>query len=530
MDALFNCAGILTIGRFDEIPLARQNKIIEVNCQGIVNMTFAAMDALKAARGRVVSMASASAVAGIPMHATYAATKAFVYSMTEAWRSEFASEGVRFADVSVSYVKTNMTDSQSFDEGLFAEKKKFHSTNDVAATVWHAVHNMGVFNEHFYVGNCGLDFRLAWFSRFLGLHVHTSEIAKVAGPRYREMLKIIGADGSPYSLKVRAAFRSMHAPHVWARMWEEGNDWSKFDKLKAKVIPVVVRPDGTYTNDSTPLLQELDAEHAEPGRSIFPSNAGTRFISLLLEDFFDEWMTKVMFEGRFHTPEDAFFGAAWQVWQDPGNCVNPELRDQAPQYFADRQRERRDTVVGCSDWGVMEHTMRETCRIIQESVFAGEAFILGDAPTVADFALYGQMAQWIFDPLPAPICYETPAAVSWVRRIDDLSGFKAPSGSLDVKPGDLPAATQAFLTLCGKTYLPFLLENDRCVANNSDMLEVSILGGKAVHKQRPFKYQQRCLRILREEFAKLSGQDLEDVSALLRRTGCADAFLASPKL
>ena len=104
-----------------------------------------------------------------------------------------------------------------------------------------------------------------------------------------------------------------------------------------------------YANDSTPLLLELQAQHGNTRRSLFPTSAGTRFLCALLEDFADEWLTKVMFEGRFHTLEDAKFGAAWQVLQNPLQAKNIDEALQAIDMFAARQRERR-ALVGCSDW------------------------------------------------------------------------------------------------------------------------------------------------------------------------------------
>lgn len=57
-------------------------------------------------------------------------------------------------------------------------------------------------------------------------------------------------------------------------------------------------------------------------RSALPVAAGDAFLAALLEDFGDEWMTKVMFEGRFHTGDDAKFGAEWQSWQSRGGEVS----------------------------------------------------------------------------------------------------------------------------------------------------------------------------------------------------------------
>ena len=73
-------------------------------------------------------------------------------------------------------------------------------------------------------------------------------------------------------------------------------------------------PDRSYANDSTPLILELDARHPKH-RTVVPASAVLAFIAALLEDFADEWLTKVMFEGRFHTEKDSEFGAAWQMQQ-----------------------------------------------------------------------------------------------------------------------------------------------------------------------------------------------------------------------
>eukprot|EP00512_Aurantiochytrium_limacinum_P004861 CAMPEP_0171498648 /NCGR_PEP_ID=MMETSP0958-20121227/7972_1 /TAXON_ID=87120 /ORGANISM="Aurantiochytrium limacinum, Strain ATCCMYA-1381" /LENGTH=254 /DNA_ID=CAMNT_0012033081 /DNA_START=397 /DNA_END=1158 /DNA_ORIENTATION=- len=136
LDVLFNNAGILTIDEFERIPLERQQKIIDVNCSGVINMTMAALPSLKATRGCIVSMASASSVGGFPFHVTYAASKAFVYSFTEGLRTELAQHGVRVCDVSVLYVNTSMVNSQQYDSWNFLNRDTYISPALVAGTVW----------------------------------------------------------------------------------------------------------------------------------------------------------------------------------------------------------------------------------------------------------------------------------------------------------------------------------------------------------------------------------------------------------
>ena len=132
--------------------------------------------------------------------------------------------------------------------------------------------------------------------------------------------QLVGGDGSPYSCKLRAVLRYRRIPHVWqpqleaadvASPGEIGVNWSKrFPLLRAKVIPVLVRPDGTYTNDSSPIILELDAAHKD--RRLIPRRPGTAFLSALLEDFADEWLTKVR-AARRGAPPHAGLGGMLQT-------------------------------------------------------------------------------------------------------------------------------------------------------------------------------------------------------------------------
>ena len=63
--------------------------------------------------------------------------------------------------------------------------------------------------------------------------------------------KLYGSDGSPYSCNVRAALRFLRVAYEWTPVFQvaahSGELFSKhFQDIKTKVIPVLVRPDGTY--------------------------------------------------------------------------------------------------------------------------------------------------------------------------------------------------------------------------------------------------------------------------------------------
>lgn len=108
IDVLFNNAGVLATGDFEAVSLSRCHQLIDINTRGVVNGCHAALPHLKAARGVVINMASASSFYGTPAFAVYSASKFFVRGLTEALNIEWARWGVYVCDVSPLFVDTPM--------------------------------------------------------------------------------------------------------------------------------------------------------------------------------------------------------------------------------------------------------------------------------------------------------------------------------------------------------------------------------------------------------------------------------------
>ena len=71
--------------------------------------------------------------------------------------------------------------------------------------------------------------------------------------------EVYGALGSPYSMKVRAAMRAKRLVHTWTGMTAEDR-LAIMPNVRAPVIPIIRRPDGSWTNDSTPFLLSTEDE------------------------------------------------------------------------------------------------------------------------------------------------------------------------------------------------------------------------------------------------------------------------------
>ena len=141
MDVLFNCAGILRMGRFDQVPPEDAHLEIAVNVGGVVNGIYASLPLLETTPGSViVNMSSVSAAYGTPEHSVDSATKFAVRGLTEALDIELRARGVRVCDVMPGYVSTPMVHDQTIKSPILGVLGVDLQPEDVARTVWEAVH------------------------------------------------------------------------------------------------------------------------------------------------------------------------------------------------------------------------------------------------------------------------------------------------------------------------------------------------------------------------------------------------------
>ncbi len=324
--------------------------------------------------------------------------------------------------------------------------------------------------------------------------------------------KIYGALGSPYSMKMRAVLRYRRLPHEWhvgaAAMARTAG------KVKAPVIPIVEYPDGSFHNDSTPLIHDLEARH--PGaRSIVPDDPAQGFLAALLEDFADEWLTKAMFGYRWLREIDQVQMSRWLAFDQMGGG-SVAASQAAAEFFRTRQVGRM-AIVGCTEenFPLIEASTRATLAALESHVTT-RFCLFGTRPSLAEFGIYGQISQLGVDPTPeAMMRADYPYSFRWLLHVDDMSGI---DGEWDA-PGTPPApAVLALLKLCGELYFPFLEANAAALAAGAETFELTAMG--LPYAQGVFKYQVKCLAELRRQWAALPASARAELAPILDDAGC----------
>lgn len=109
IDVLVNNAGVLEQGRFARIPPRRHQELIDLNVSALTALLAQFLPPmLRCGRGRILNVASIAAFQPVPMLACYAATKAYVLSLTEALAEELRDTGVTVTALCPGITATGM--------------------------------------------------------------------------------------------------------------------------------------------------------------------------------------------------------------------------------------------------------------------------------------------------------------------------------------------------------------------------------------------------------------------------------------
>lgn len=337
-----------------------------------------------------------------------------------------------------------------------------------------------------------------------------------------EVLKMVGAPGSPYSRKLRAVLRYRRIPYVWVQAG--GLEARDLPKPRVELLPqLILRGKAGALEarvDSSPLIRELESLHA--GRSVIPSDPAVAFLDALLEDYADEWLTKAMFHYRWaFKPDIAKAASILPRWRRTDGPESQAL--EMGRMVAERQIGRLRYVGSNATTGpVIEESYRRVLRLLA-SHLERSRFLMGARPGSSDFGFYGQLTQLAgFDPTPTAVALEVaPRVVAWVEIAEELSGLE-PEEHHWVARDAIPDTLRALLAEVGRVYAPLLLANAEALARGAERVECTIDGQPWV--MQPFPYQGKCLEWLRAGRASLAADDRRAVDAVLAGTGCERLF------
>lgn len=204
------------------------------------------------------------------------------------------------------------------------------------------------------------------------------------------MLTLFSYNVSPYAAKVRAVLR-----YKGVRFEERIVHPLRRGELRRisgqLAVPVIVDDDGHVVADSTHIVAHLEQRYPEP--PVLPRDPALRARALLLEEGFDEGLGRAIQPIRWMIPTNARRTAArFRAAYPPGlvddlgmALVSATLRLDARRLYGSRS-------LAAPPAADLLARLGEVLDLI-EAALADSGWLAGPAPSVADFALYGWLAQ-----------------------------------------------------------------------------------------------------------------------------------------
>ena len=314
---------------------------------------------------------------------------------------------------------------------------------------------------------------------------------------------VIGSEESPYSVKVRSYFRYKRIPHEWRERGQAADLFAKHARLP--LVPLVVTPQDSGIQDSTPIIEAMEEQFPEPG--IHPPGTVARFVSALLEEFGDEWGNKWMFHMRWAREID-------QVTVSRRFAANapPERIDEMAKSIRERMVPRV-WFVGSNEVTApqIEQSFADTLKLL-DAHLAPRLYLFGARPAFADFGLWGQVYEAGRDPTAGALVKDAANVVAWIDRMLNPADLGPFEDFAALEPTLVPLLRDQVAGL----FLPWTVANAQAIAAGDDEFDVTLKGQRWT--QKPQKYHARSLGVLRSKYAAVAGDPALD--ALLTDTGC----------
>jgi len=132
INTLINNAGFGSMGDFAKLDIARELNMIDLNIKALVELTYRFLVPMRELKqGTIINVASTAGFQPVPFMATYAASKAFVLSFSEALWEENRAHGIHVMALCPGVTETNFFEAAQVDH---PPMRTAQTAEDVVAT------------------------------------------------------------------------------------------------------------------------------------------------------------------------------------------------------------------------------------------------------------------------------------------------------------------------------------------------------------------------------------------------------------
>jgi glutathione S-transferase len=342
--------------------------------------------------------------------------------------------------------------------------------------------------------------------------------------------RFYASEVSYFSAKVRPALRYKRIPHVEILATPAAYRTVIRPRTGLTMIPVVVTPEDETLQDSSDILDALEARFPRP--PLYPSTPVQRVVAHLIELYADEFLILPGLHYRWSFPESETKARA-DFAATTGDLAQANRFADAVKAFVPMIGVQPATIPA-----IEAHT-RELLGVL-EAVLARQPYVLGGRPSLADCALMGPLYPHLYlDAVPGRLLRATaPGVCHWIERMNhpDPDGFTDWLADDAVAP-ELPI----LLRMIGRDAVPLIVDSARAFESWTDEnpgwtdelprgvgMHRTALGGASFERlTTPYTLWmvQRC----RAVHGALAAAGRRTVDRALAGTGCEALFAYTPR-
>ncbi|MDP3737088.1 MAG: glutathione S-transferase C-terminal domain-containing protein [Hyphomonadaceae bacterium] len=330
--------------------------------------------------------------------------------------------------------------------------------------------------------------------------------------------RLFGAETSAYSTKMRTYLKYKAFAFDWVPRTEE-NEAELKTLSRFPTLPVLVTASGFAVHDTTPMMEALEADSPEP--SATPADPATAFLACVLEEYADVWLAKAGYHYRWTRKKDQRLAAQRSI-EDYYVTTPPEDKKAAEDLAIETMLGQMKTMgLEGELGGAVEKSFKRFIKLLDDHLRT-HLCIFGGRPSIADFAIAGQLIQMMKDPTPAKIIEKDGEFVAkWCEFLEDPK----PSGPFEALDDLKETLAPIFAEDLVAGFLPWAAENLENSLAGNESFEVTL--GKEAFTLAPLRSAARSFRELRRKF--VTGQTIETLKAFTDETGSTVFLLRPPR-
>ncbi len=324
---------------------------------------------------------------------------------------------------------------------------------------------------------------------------------------------------SPYSCKLRTYLNYKEIPYQRMRINLKAYYNTIVDKVGMSIMPVIITPFEQVMQDTTPIMEVFEKQYKD--KSCIPDDSRLAFIMTLLEDFGDEYLTRFSMHYRWGNDITRTTLSHRLARSMSYGDVNMHAKKVAPMVLG--RQSGFDGPLGLKDEEARESLDKQLIDLLSilDSHFEEHQFLLGDRPSLADFAVYGHFQAHLFqDPYSAAIMEQYGSRTcNW---LDTISEFGDERGLIQQTQFgswlDLDEKTHttlnSLLLFVGRTYIPFSAGTALASSQGNKTFKANIYDLEVEFST--FQYRAWAFENVQNTYQALTLQDKNWLSPLLK--------------